>query len=87
MSLNQSFAMDKNKTAHKGKLFHTIDFELNPNVTLSGTKSMYKKTPIGDLQINGRSFRVTLAEIERIQETLHNARETFFKKMNSGMLK
>ena len=80
MSLNQSYAIDKKNAARKGKIFGSIDFEVRENINKSAFTTHRGKTVVGTLFIDGRSFDVTLAEIQRITETCRNAEGVVSKK-------
>ena len=84
MSLNMTHAMDKKKVKRYGKLFGSIDFQLTDNATAEVIKQRRSDTTIGEFEIGGKSFPVTLAEIDRIIETAENARNTFLKSYSMG---
>ena len=83
-SLNQTHAYDPKKIRHFGKLFGTIDFEMNENLSGPVIRQRQSDTTVGSLFIGERSFNLTIAEIERVIETLQNAREVFYKSYTLG---
>jgi len=84
MSLNSTHAMNQEKVRRFGKLFGTIDFEVNEGLSVDVIKQRTADTPIGEFQIGGKTYNVTLAEINRIIETAENARSVFNKSYSMG---
>lgn len=84
MSLNMTHAMNQEKVRRFGKLFGTIDFEMNQELSSDLINKQYKDTVVGTFQIGGKEFPVTLAELERISETADNAKTTFLKSYSMG---
>jgi hypothetical protein len=66
MSVNLIYAIDQRKVAHKGKYFGTIDFEVNvaPNKIIFNR--MGKSVRIGSLIIAGKTYRMTLEQLENL---------------------
>lgn len=87
MSINHSKGIDRRKTKHLGRYFSSIDFELPRSISLENVKksSNSKNYIVGDFIIGGKPYTLTLAEIDRIQETMVNAKETFQKRLNAGL--
>lgn len=79
MSINQSFNYGT-QAAKMGKLFNTIDFEINPLLTLESVKHRATQTIVGNLKIGQRDYALNLKEIDQIIETLERAKEVYFKK-------
>jgi hypothetical protein len=84
MSLNMTNAMDKKKVRRFGKLFGTIDFQMNEKLSSEAVKQRTAETTVGEFQIDGKSYPVTLAEIDRIIETAQMAKSVFFKSYSMG---
>ena len=84
MSLNQTYAMNQKKVRRYGKLFGSIDFDINTNLSAERVKETYMQTIAGTFKIGGKEFSVTLAELERISETADNAKSTFMKSYTMG---
>ncbi len=79
--INQSIGINPNKTRHLGDKFATIDFE-----TFSVTPDNIRAgTPIGELLIGNQRIRLTRAEVDRIIETLVNARSVSDKRYRFGI--
>lgn len=84
MSLNQSFAMDKNKVKRYGKVFGSIDFKLKQNISQELIKRQKPDLVIGSFYIAGKEIPVTLAELDRISETCEIAKSVFRKNYIMG---
>lgn len=84
-SINQKFSINSEKTLTMGKLFHTIDVNLNEDLNSETIRKMHKNVPIGNFEIANSSFPVSIKEIERIVETGNKAIEVFYKKYQLGM--
>ena len=83
--INQKFSINPEKTKGLGKLFHTIDMNLNENLSSENIRKMYKDVPVGTFEIGNSSFNVTISELERIIETGNKAIEIFHKKYQLGL--
>lgn len=84
MSLNMTHAMDQTKAKRYGSLFGTIDFNLNENLSSDKIRNRKADTIIGNFEIGGNSYLITLAELDRIIETAESARSTFYKSYTMG---
>lgn len=84
MSVNMKYGMDQTKVRKYGKLFGTIDFELNDQVSSEVIKVKQQDTLIGEFLIGEKRFPVTLAELDRIIETAETARSVFHKSYSMG---
>ena len=76
--VNQSFAIDdeKRKDLRKGKFFWDIDFEFTNNLTEQNTA--YGENPtVGKLIIGKHEMPVTLSEVNKLIETLHDVKVTY----------
>ena len=87
MSVNQRFGMDQNKTAHFGKLFHTIDFETNENYSEREFLNKSKSSVCGTLCIGSSEFKITYHELSRLQETIDTALANLSKNYRLGGLR
>ena len=83
--VNQKFSMNPEKTIRFGKLFHTIDVNLDENLHSEGIKKLNKDTTVGCFEIGNSSFNITVNELERIVETSNKAIEVFYKKYQLGL--
>lgn len=86
MGLNHSYGIDQKKTRSKGKLYHTIDFELNESYSNENFIKRDTNIALGTLFIGDKVINLTLDECKRIQETMHAAVETTEKKYKLGLL-
>lgn len=83
MSVNHSYGINQEKVKHFGKLFGSIDFEV-ASTSKRILESRQENATAGTLQIGGKEFQVTLAELDRIIETCQNAKMVFFQKYRFG---
>ena len=85
--INQTWAYDQKYVRKYGKLYGSIDFELNENVSQELFKNQPEKPVIGKLMIGGKTFDVTFQELDQIQRTLQTAKETVNKRYKLGMMR
>lgn len=86
MSVNMRYGIDPKKTEKFGKVFHTIDFESNPNFRGSDYIDKSKKVPCGEFLIDGKRTKVTIHELERIMETAQASLENLRKAYKLGSM-
>lgn len=80
MSINLRHGIDNEQTTKKfGPTFGSIDFE-PATITKEVLSSQGQKSNAGTFYIGGKSFNVTLAELDRIIETCQSAKTVFFQK-------
>ena len=84
MSVNQRFGINQTKTAHLGKLFHTIDFETDEGYTQREFLNNSKTSTCGTFCIGGSEFKLTLSELKRLSETAELALANFKKNYKLG---
>jgi len=86
MGINQTYALDVDKTSKYGKHFNSIDFELNDNTNSAVLQQKkYNEIIAGELIIDNFRFKLNLIELERIAETCMSAKDTFIKKYKLGL--
>lgn len=81
MSLNQSFAHTKGSTNVR-----SIDFEINKNYSQSDFKGITTHAHCGEFKLHGQHFKLKYHELERIIDTLTNAKETIYKMHKLGIM-
>lgn len=86
MSVNMRYGIDPKKTEKFGKVFHTIDFEMNEKFRGSDYIDKSKRVPCGEFLIDGKRTKVTIPELERIMETAHNSLENLRKAYKLGSM-
>jgi hypothetical protein len=69
MSVNQRFGINPDKTSHMGKLFHTIDFEMNDSFREKDFLDKSRSAVCGTFCIGGSEFKLTISELKRLSET------------------
>jgi len=85
--INQTAAYDQKYVRRYGKLYGSIDFEINENVSAELFNKQPEKPVIGKLMIGGKTFDVTFQELDMIQRTLQTAKETVNKRYKLGMMR
>ena len=85
--INQTWAYDQKYVRKYGKLYGSIDFEVNENVSSELFRKQKEKPVIGKLMIGGKSFDVTFQELDMIQKTLQTAKEVVNKRYKLGMMR
>ena len=85
--INQTWAYDQKYVRKYGKLYGSIDFEVNENVSGKLFENSKQKPVVGKLMIGGKTFDVTYQEIDQIVRTLNTAKETVNKRYKLGMMR
>ena len=85
--INQTWAYDQKYVRKYGKLYGSIDFDINENVSQELFKNQPEKPVIGKLMIGGKTFDVTYQELDQIQRTVQTAKETVNKRYKVGMMR
>lgn len=80
MSINQSFAHQKGQFS-----LRSIDFSINESYQQSDLKGQ-TNNHCGELKIQGQSFKLKYHELERVIDTLTNAKETIYKMHKMGLM-
>lgn len=79
--VNQAFAIDdeKKQDLRKGKFFWHIDFEFTNYLTEKNTA--YGENPVvGNLIVGSHKMDITLSEVNKLIETLHDVKLTYDQK-------
>ena len=84
--VNNAFAYDKKRTKRMGKLYSTIDFNVNDKISTDLFKTVPEKPIVGELEIGGKSFKVTYQEIDAMMSTLQEAKRTIESKYRLGLM-
>ena len=85
--VNQAWSYDQKHVRRYGKLYGSIDFEVNENVSRKLFEKQPEKPVVGKLMIGGKTFDVTYQELDMIQKTLQAAKEVVNKKYKLGMMR
>jgi hypothetical protein len=87
MSINQAFGVSDNvKTNKLGKVYWSIDFEMNDGLTEKDFREA-EQPIIGELLIGDKKIPLTFSECNRIMETLHDAKHTHHQIYKLGLFK
>lgn len=73
MSINQRFSINPEKTSHMGRLFHTIDFEINDEYRQKDFLDKSRTAVCGTFYIGSKEFKLTYTELKRLAETADTA--------------
>ena len=84
--INQTYAYDQKYVKRYGKLYGSIDFEVNENLSGELFKKQPNKPVVGKLMIGGKTFDVTYQELDMIARTMKTAKETINKRYKLGMM-
>jgi hypothetical protein len=86
MSVNSRFAIDQKKVRKFGQFYGTIDFDSSDKVSAEVFANNPNKPVVGDFIIGNHTYGVTMDELEYIEQTCRNARETILKRYRFGMM-
>jgi len=84
--VNNAYAYDKKRSQRMGKLYNTIDFNVNDKISADLFKSVPEKPIVGELEIGGKSFKVTYQEIDAMMSTLNEAKRAVESKYRLGLM-
>ena len=86
MSVNSRYAINEKKVQRFGKLYSSIDFDGSDNLTAEQFYTRNDYQVIGEFCIGKQKFPITFKEIERIEETLHEAKNAQHRSYQLGLL-
>ena len=84
--VNQTAAYDQKRVRKYGKLYGSIDFEINDNISQHYFENN-EKPVVGKLHIGGKTFDVTFQELDMIARTMETAKDTVNRKHRMGMMR
>jgi len=84
--VNNAYAYDKKRAKRMGKLYSTIDFNVNDKISADLFARVPEKPIVGDLEIGGKSFKVTYQEIDAMISTLQDAKRAVEMKYRLGRM-
>tara|TARA_B100001094_G_scaffold326649_1_gene383221 strand:+ start:2064 stop:2327 length:264 start_codon:yes stop_codon:yes gene_type:complete len=84
--VNNTAAYDQKKVRKYGKLYGSIDFEINDSISEKYFENN-EKPVVGKLHIGNKTFDVTFQELDMIARTLHLAKDTVNRKYKMGMMR
>lgn len=87
MSVNQRSAIDETRTRNYGKIYNSIDFEINPDLHEHQYRENPTSTVVGTFLIGNKEFPVTFTELSKIIETANDAQDSVNKSYRFGLLK
>jgi len=85
--INNNAQWDQKKVRKNGKLFGTIDFEINEKVSEYMFETMPEKPIIGKLEIGGKRFNMTYQELDLVIQTLEEAKRTIQMRYKMGFMR
>jgi hypothetical protein len=84
--VNNAFAYDKKRSRKMGKLYSTIDFNVNEKLSGELFSKMPEKPIVGELEIGGKSFKMTYQEINAVISTMQDAKRAVEMKYRLGLM-
>jgi len=84
--VNNTAAYDQKKVSKYGKLYGSIDFEINDSISEHYFENN-EKPVIGKLHIGNKTFDVTYDELDVIAKTLYAAKDVVNRKHKMGMMR
>jgi len=84
--VNNAFAYDKKRSQRMGKLYNTIDFNVNDKISADLLAKVPEKPIVGELEIGGKSFKVTYQELDAMMSTLNEAKRAVESKYRLGLM-
>ena len=84
--VNNAFAYDKKRSRKMGKLYSTIDFNVNEKLSGELFSKMPEKPIVGELEIGGKSFKMTYQEIDAVISTMQDAKRAVEMKYRLGLM-
>ena len=84
--VNNTAGYDQKKVRKYGKLYGSIDFELNDNISKHYFEN--NEAPVvGKLHIGNKTFDVTYNELDEITRTLRSAKDVVNRKYKMNMMR
>ena len=86
MSVNSRYAINEKKVQRFGKLYSSIDFDGSDNLTAEQfyTKNDYQV--VGNFFIGKNKYPITFKELDRIEETIKEAKMALQRSYQIGLL-
>ena len=84
--VNNVYAYDKKRARRMGKLYSTIDFNINDKISGELFSKMTEKPIVGEFEIGGRSFKMTYQEINAVISTMQDAKRAIEMKYRLGRM-
>jgi len=84
--VNNAFGYDKKRSQRMGKLYNTIDFNINDKISADLFANVPEKPIVGELEIGGKSFKVTYQEIDVMTSTLQEAKRAIEMKYRLNLM-
>jgi len=78
--------VDQTKTRKYGRFYGSIDFECNDKVSAQVFKSNTNGVNVGDFIIGNSRFPMSMEELELMEQTCREARETVMKRYRLGLM-
>jgi hypothetical protein len=84
--VNNAFAYDKKRSKRMGKLYSTIDFNVNDKVSSDLFAKVPEKPIVGEFEIGGKSFKMTFQEIDAVISTMQDAKRAVEARYRVGLM-
>ena len=86
MSINGRHAINQKVARRYGKLWGSVDFECNQNVSADAFHDNPDRPTVGQFMIGGKRFDVTMEELNYIQQTAKDAQDVVMKRYRLGRM-
>ena len=84
--VNNAFAYDKKRSKRMGRLYSTIDFNVNDKVSSDLFAKVPEKPIVGEFEIGGKSFKMTFQEIDAVISTMQDAKRAVEARYRVGLM-
>ena len=84
--VNNTAAYNQKTVRKYGKLYGSIDFEVNDSISEHYFENN-EKPVVGKVHIGNKTFDVTYQELDMIQKTLQAAKDVVNRKYKMGMMR
>ena len=84
--VNNTAQWNQEKIKNRGKLYGSIDFEVNETVSQQIFEKVELKPVVGTLEIGQKRFNMTMQELDLLAETIDAAKKVVMMRYRMGMM-
>jgi len=85
--INNTAQWDKKRADRNGKLYGTIDFDINEKLSQTIFEKVELKPVVGTLEIGQKRFDMTYQEMDLLTETIAEAKKVIQMRYKMGMMR